>query len=156
MIKVLSAIVLTITCVSAAQQKNESVVNHIGLKLLPGEFFVCRLQKNATIPKWAVTSTPMSITRSEEALSIIAPARVVPRGTNCAKGWRTFEVGFNPPEAFGVVEAFARPLAQERISIHWISSSPTDYLMVEQKNLETATHVLSAAGHEIEREGQSQ
>ena len=156
MIKALSAMVLTMTCVSAAQQNNESVVSHIGLQLLPGEFLVCRLQKSATIPNWATAATPISITRSGQALSIIAPATVVPRGTNCAKGWRTFEVGFNPPEAFGVVEAFARPLAQERISIHWVSSSPTDYLMVEQKNLEAAIHALSAAGHPIQREGQSQ
>ena len=75
----------------------------------------------------------------------------MPQGTNCARGWRTFEVGFNPPSAFGVVEAFARPLAREHISIHWISSSPTDYLMVEQKNLETAIRVLSAQGHSIRR-----
>lgn len=62
-----------------------------------------------------------------------------------------FEVGFNPPEAFGVVEAFARPLAQQHISIHWISSSPTDYLMVEQQNVEAAIHALSAEGHPIRR-----
>ena len=49
------------------------------------------------------------------------------------------------------MEAFARPLAREHISIHWISSSPTDYLMVEQKNLETAIRVLSAQGHSIRR-----
>ena len=104
--------VLTITCVAAAQQNDGSVVNHIGLQLLPGEFLVCRLPKNAAIPKWASSATPISITRSREALSIVAPASLVPRGTDCAKGWRTFQVGFHRPEAYGVVEAFARPLAQ--------------------------------------------
>lgn len=151
MMKALSAILLALTCVAAAQENNQLLVNQIGLELLPGEFLVCRLQKNATIPEWAVAATPISITRSREALSIIAPANAVPRGSNCKKGWRTFEVGFNPPELFGVVEAFARPLAQQHISIHWISSSPTDYLMVEQTNLKAAIHVLSAAGHPIRR-----
>ena len=62
-----------------------------------------------------------------------------------------FEVGFNPPNVFGVVKAFARPLARRHISIHWICSSPTDYLMVEQQNLESAIRALSAAGHPISR-----
>ena len=150
MIKVLSILLATVTCISAAQQ-NELVVNHIGLQLLPGEFQVCRLGNTASIPHWAMTGTPISITRSSEALSIIAPANLVPPGINCAKGWRMFEVGFNPPEAFGVVESFARPVAEQHISIHWISSSPTDYLMVEQQNVEAAIHVLSAAGHPIHR-----
>ncbi|HEX6503969.1 MAG TPA: hypothetical protein VF011_12015 [Terriglobales bacterium] len=98
MMKALSAILLALTCVAAAQENNQLLVNQIGLELLPGEFLVCRLQKNATIPEWAAAATPISITRSREALSIIAPANAVPRGTNCKKGWRTFEVGFNPPE----------------------------------------------------------
>ncbi len=148
--KVLSVVLVTIACISAAQE-NQLLVSHIGLQLLPGEFLVCRLEKSATIPHWAMRGTPISITRSSEALSIIAPAHLVPRGTDCAKGWRMFEVGFNPPAASGVVEAFARPLAQQHISIHWISSSPTDYLMVEQQNVETAIHVLSAEGHPIHR-----
>jgi len=88
---------------------------------------------------------------SQAALSIIAPNNIVPQGLNCDRGWRTFEVGFNPPSVFGVVAAFARPLAREHISIHWISSSPTDYLMVKQANLETAIRVLSAEGHPIRR-----
>jgi hypothetical protein len=136
---------------TGTQKDTQPIVNQIGLELLPGEFLVCRLEKNAKVPDWAMTTTPSSISRSSAALSIIAPAHAVLKGTNCAGGWRMFEVGFNPPEAFGVVEAFARPLADQRISIHWISSSPTDYLMVEQQNLETAIRVLTAAGHQIRR-----
>jgi hypothetical protein len=126
-------------------------VNQLGLELLQGEFAVCALDKSANIPDWALATTPVSITRSQAALSIIAPNNIVPQGIHCDRGWRTFEVGFNPPSVSGVVEAFARPLARERISIHWISSSPTDYLMVKQTNLEAAIRVLSAEGHPIRR-----
>ena len=149
--KLLSAVLLAVCSMSAAQTAKPPVANNIGLELLPGEYVVCRLDKNATIPDWASTAVPVSITRSPAALSIIARASVVPPGVSCARGWRMFEVGFNPPEVSGVVEGFARPLANEHISIHWISSSPTDYLMVEQQNLEAAIRALSAAGHPIRR-----
>jgi hypothetical protein len=144
----LLAVSLVLSRQTAAAQP---AVNQIGLELLQGEFAVCALEKSANIPDWALTTTPVSITRSQAALSIIASDNIVPQGINCDRGWRTFAVGFTTPSTFGVVAAFARPLARKHISIHWISSSPTDYLMVKQTNLETAIRVLSAEGHPIRR-----
>lgn len=146
-----TTLLLAVSLVWSRQTATQPVVNQIGLELLQGEFAVCALEKSADIPGWALTATPVSITRSQAALSIIAPNNIVPPGINCDRGWRTFEVGFNPPSVSGVVESFARPLAHRRISIHWISSSPTDYLMVKQRNLETAIRALSAEGHPVRR-----
>jgi len=146
-----TTLLLAVSLVLSRQTAAQPAVNQLGLGLLQGEFAVCALEKSTKIPDWALTTTPVSITRSQAALSIIAPNNIVPQGINCDRGWRTFEVGFNPPSVFGVVAAFARPLARRHISIHWISSSPTDYLMVKQANLETAIRVLSAEGHPIRR-----
>ena len=146
-----TTLLFAVSLVLSQQTAALPAVNQLGLELLQGEFAVCALGKSANIPDWALATTPVSITRSQAALSIIAPNNIVPQGIHCDRGWRTFEVGFNPPSVSGVVEAFARPLARERISIHWISSSPTDYLMVKQTNLEAAIRVLSAEGHAIRR-----
>src|SRR5215472_8515843 len=75
-----------------AQASAASGANQLGLILLKGEFAVCALERRAAVPAWASDVVPVSITRSTVALSIIAPAAVVPRGTVCDKQWRAFEV----------------------------------------------------------------
>src|SRR5438552_1783182 len=111
-----TTLLLAVSLVLSRQTAAQPAVNQLGLGLLQGEFAVCALEKSTKIPDWALTTTPVSITRSQAALSIIAPNNIVPQGINCDRGWRTFEVGFNPPSVFGVVAAFARPLARKHIA----------------------------------------
>ena len=134
-----------------AQSNSQPVSNRLGLTLLKGEFAVCALDTRAAIPRWASDIVPVSITRSSAALSVIAAAAVVPRGTDCDKQWRAFEVERNAPSAVGVIAGFSQPLAAARISIHWISSSPADYMLVKEKDLERAIQVLVDAGHPVAR-----
>jgi len=69
----LTTLLLAASFVLSPQTTTQPVVNQIGLELLPGEFAVCALERSAKIPDWALSTTPISITRSQAALSIISP-----------------------------------------------------------------------------------
>ena len=59
------------------------------------------------------------------------------------KDWRVLKV--EGPLGFvmtGIVASLAEPLAQAKISIFYISTYETDYLMVEEKNLQKAKKIL--------------
>ena len=86
-----TTLLLAVSLVLSRHTAAQPAVNQLGLGLSQGEFAVCALEKSTKIPDWALTTTPVSITRSQAALSIIAPNNIVPQGINCDRGWRTFE-----------------------------------------------------------------
>jgi len=60
------------------------------------------------------------------------------------KNWRAFKV--KGPLGFsltGIVASLSKPLAEAQISILYISTYETDYLLVEEKNLQKTKEVLS-------------
>ncbi len=57
------------------------------LILLPDTLAVCRLEPNEPIPDWAQREF-VSITRTEEELSIVCPQERVPEGIRCQRDWR--------------------------------------------------------------------
>ena len=60
------------------------------------------------------------------------------------KDWRAFKV--EGPLGFtltGIISSLSQPLAEAEISIFYISTYETDYLLVEEKNLEKAKKILS-------------
>ena len=114
------------------------------LTLLPGKYGICHFDKNNSIPAWTENLSFCSITRTASELSIICPEEKIPGGVLAEKDWRVFKV--EGPLGFvltGVVASLAKPLAEENISIFYISEYETDYLMVENKNLEKTKAILS-------------
>jgi len=120
------------------------------LSILQGTFAICRLDKGARIPDWALIGSFFSITRTPDELSIVCPQINVPEGTKCDKGWRCLKV--EGPLDFtltGILASLAMPLARASISIFAVSSYDTDYLMVKEKDAKRAVLVLSQEGHQI-------
>jgi len=121
------------------------------LSILPETFAICRLDRNAPVPDWALKGRFFSITRSSEELSIVCPQTNVPAGTTCEKNWRCLKV--EGPLDFsltGVLASLVTPLAEAGIGIFVISTYETDYLMVKQECVERAVRVLRAAGHRVQ------
>lgn len=114
------------------------------LLILQKKFAICRLDKKSKIPDWAKEGTSFtSITRTSDELSIILPQDKIPGGVICEKDWRAFKV--KGPLGFtltGIVASLSKPLAEAKISILYISTYETDYLMVEERNLEKAKKIL--------------
>ena len=119
------------------------------IKLLDGRFAITRLPPDASVPGWAVGDF-VSITRTENELSIVASEKRVPAGLRAERGWRLFEVrGPIDFSQVGILDSLAHPLAASGVGIFVVSTFDTDYLMVQEPDLERAIEALRSAGHEI-------
>ena len=122
----------------------------LNLELLAGSFAVCRLEAEAPVPAWAAGSF-VSLTRTDAELSLVCPEQSVPPGVRAEAGWRCLRV--KGPLGFGltgILASLASPLASSGVSIFVVSTYDTDYLMVQQRDLERALDALRRAGHVIE------
>ena len=111
---------------------------------------ICRLEKNAPIPEWALTGEFFSITRTAEELSVVCPQNQVPPGVQKQDGWKVLQV--EGPLDFsltGVLASLTGPLAKEGISVFAISTYDTDYLLVQQELLEKAIEILTKREYQV-------
>jgi hypothetical protein len=114
------------------------------LFVLSEKFAICHLDKNSPIPDWAKNIAFCSITRTPKELSIVCPQNKIPGGIMVENNWKAFEV--QGPLGFtltGIVSSLSKPLSEAQISIFYISTYETDYILVEEENLEKAKEILS-------------
>jgi hypothetical protein len=118
------------------------------LEVLAGTLAVCRLDPGAPWPPWVTAGPIVSLTRTDAELSIVCPAPDVPAGVQAEGGWRALRV--RGPLGFGltgVLASLASPLASSGVSIFVVSTYDTDYLLVQDRDLDRARHALVRAGH---------
>jgi hypothetical protein len=122
------------------------------LKLLPNKLAVIRLEPDASIPGWATEGTFSSITCTDGEISIFCDSEVMPEHPDKIDGWRAFRVaGQLDLHLTGVISTLAMPLAAKQISVFSISTHDTDYMLVQEDQLEDAIDVLRRAGHTFSR-----
>ena len=117
--------------------------NKLTLTLLKGKLGVCHFPSHFPIPDWAKQCAFCSITRTSDGLSIIAPQELIPGGILVEKDWRVFKV--KGPLGFlltGIVSSISTPLAEAGISILYVSTYETDYLLVKEEDLKKAIKIL--------------
>lgn len=120
------------------------------LTLLAGRFTVCRFPVDAPLPSWALEGPLCSVTRTEDELSVVCSAHLVPAWVRREDGWRCLKlVGPFPFTMVGVLAAVLAPLAEAGVSIFALSTYDTDYVLVKDADLEQARTALVAAGHTI-------
>jgi len=125
-------------------------VKSLWLTVLPGEFSVWRLAADEPLPSLEHGSF-LSMTRTNDELSIVSPATDVPSGSQVEDGWRCLRV--EGPLAFeltGVLAELSAPLARAEIPIFVVSTYDTDYLMVKAADLNRACNTLRNEGHSVE------
>ena len=135
--------------------------NHLGriekprlvLNLLEEPLAICQLEKDAPPPEWVYKGSFCSMTRTPHELSIVCPEENVPADVECDGGWRVMSsegpLGFT---LTGLVETLAEPLAVAGISIFFISTFHTDYVMVKEEDLQIAVMALQNSGHTVQPE----
>jgi uncharacterized protein len=133
---------------------------NLTLSVLPGRYAICRLGGGDALPAWAAVSTAprdagggafVSITRTEDELSIVCPEASVPETARCDRGWRCLKVaGPLDLSMTGVLAGLASPLAESEVNIFAVSTFDTDYLLVKDGRLSVALGTLIRAGHRIE------
>lgn len=120
------------------------------LTLLPDMFAVARFDPNADIPDWASTESFISITRTQDELSIVSRERLIPPRVQAQRGFRCLQV-MGPLEfsEVGILASLAQPLAEAGVSVFVISTYDTDFLFIPSDKLEVGLSVLSEAGNTI-------
>jgi hypothetical protein len=119
------------------------------LTVLSGEFSIWRLAADATLPE-ADPGSFLSVTRTDDELSIVSSATEVPSGARTESGWRCLRVEGPLPFALtGVLAALSAPLAEAGVPIFVISTYDTDYLLVKSVDLERACSALRGDGHVV-------
>jgi hypothetical protein len=122
------------------------------LEIVSGTYAVCRLDARDPLPDWTGTSPFVSVTRTEAEISVVCPEGAVPAGVPNERGWRCLRVvgplGFGMT---GVLASLAVPLASCGVSIFVVSTYDTDYLLVQERDLERGVDALERAGHAVAR-----
>ena len=120
------------------------------LTVFPHRYSICRLDPKAAVPDWATGDDFLSISRTQEELSIVCLERNVPAGVTCASGWRVLKCeGPLDYGLTGIMASLAEPLADAGVPIFPIATHDTDYLLIKEPQLEIATHALTSYGHAV-------
>jgi hypothetical protein len=119
------------------------------LLLLDDRLAICKFAPDAPLPAW-LPGGFVSVTRTQEELSIVCCEAAIPMDVPCEKTWRVFQI--QGPLDFsltGVLVAVAKPLAEAGVSIFAISTFNTDYVLVRAEDVEQSVAALTPAGHRI-------
>jgi len=125
------------------------VSNGLELQLLPDRLAVCRLDATDESPLRA-RSGVFSVTRTADELSVICPEEDAPESAEVSAGWRALKVrGPLDHTATGVLASIAGPLAEARVALFPLATFDTDYVLVQESDVDRATGALEAAGHRV-------
>ncbi|MBZ9811715.1 MULTISPECIES: ACT domain-containing protein [unclassified Mesorhizobium] len=122
----------------------------IRLKQLPGLYAISRLEPGAGIPGWADGPGFVSITRTEDELSIVCLQDRVPDAVKRDDEWVAFKL--QGPFAFdetGIVLSVIRPLSENELGVFVVSTFDGDHLLVKAADRVAATRFLGEAGHTL-------
>jgi hypothetical protein len=123
------------------------------LRVLEGEYAVCRLADDAAAPVVPPRGTGFwSLTEVGEERSLVCLEDLAPPaddGTVVVGDWRILEViGPLDLALTGVMAALSGPLARANIPIFPIATHDTDWILVPAAQLDAAVGALRRAGHE--------
>lgn len=122
------------------------------LTVLAGEYAVCRLSPEAaTIPTWAFAGHWYSLTRTDDELSVVCPASLVPDEVQAERDWCMLRLtGPFPFDMTGILAAVLVPLGAATIPIFALSTFDTDYVLIKTPDLARAVTALRDAGHRVD------
>ncbi len=117
------------------------------LTRLSGRAAICQLDPGADVPDWAWHGPLVSVTKTNDELSIVCEESSMPQTLSAARGWCVWKVaGPMDLSTVGVLASITGPLAQAGISLFAISTFETEYLLVQEENAGMAEEVLRRAG----------
>ena len=124
-------------------------MTNLTLIVLEGTYAVCRSSPDASIPAWATAGPFVSITRTEEELSIVCPDRDVPIDAVSERGWRCLRVAARLDFSLvGVLASLLDPLAEAGIPVFAVSTFDTDYLLTRAGEFHRAVEVLRGRAYD--------
>lgn len=120
------------------------------LELFKNKYGVCRLDVNETIPSFAQKSEFFSITKTHDELSVVCLEKDIPSDVLWERDWRIFKIqGVLDFSLIGILAEISSVLAENKISIFAISTYDTDYILVKDKDVSSASKVLLNNGYKV-------
>jgi len=123
------------------------------MKKLSKKYAVIKLPPNAMIPLWIQSEMFVSITRTDEELSIMLDEGLLGdhleelQGAEVFKGFAGLKIqGPLDFSLIGILAEISSTLAKESISIFAISTFDTDYIFLGEDKLSEAVKALEAVG----------
>ena len=116
------------------------------LEWIPGTFAIARYDGDEPMPPWALDShILMTVTRTHDELSIIAPDHNVPFNAQAERGFVAMRV-VEPLDfkQVGVIATLTRALADAGISILAVSTYETDIILFREEHKDAARDALAA------------
>jgi GNAT superfamily N-acetyltransferase len=137
---------------TAGDEKDAEAEAPHRLRVVPleGTFAVCRLAPDTPLPAWAAGGAFVSVTRTDEELSVVCRQEAIPDGVRCDLGWRCLRVaGTLDFAVVGVLASLLEPLVAAGVSTFVVSTFDTDYLLVKEQDFHRAAATLCRAGHRV-------
>ncbi len=117
--------------------------------LLDGSYALARLPRGRTNIDWKQGEFAVAIA-SPEGTTLVCEAGAVPQGAESQSGFRCLRVGGSfALDSVGVVAATVQPLASAGIGLFAYSTWETDYILIQQTDLQLALSSLTQAGHKV-------
>ncbi len=122
----------------------------MNLKISKGTYSVCRLQKESSIPNWAINGSFYSITKTDEELSIVCESKFVPQEIKSEDNWMMFKIiGPLDFSEIGIINKISSVFKRVNKSLFVISTYDTDYIMCEKNNISELIGELEKEGYLI-------
>src|SRR5262245_59886953 len=113
----------------------------------PETYTVVRLPRDEALPAWVVGPF-VSVTRTQDELSVVCRAGAVPPGVRHEPGWSCLRVAGTLDFALvGALSSLVGPLAAAGVSVFAVSTFDTDYLLVREGDVNRTWTALERAGH---------
>lgn len=126
------------------------MTSHVRMRVLDGDYGVARLEPSEPIPAWAEGPGFVSISRSDDELSVVCLESRIPEGVRDDRGWACLKL--LGPFAFdetGIVLSVIAPLSSNGVGIFVVSTFDGDHVMVKREDLDVARQLLTDAGHTL-------
>ncbi len=120
----------------------------VKLKQLEGVYAIAQVSSDSAIPEWADGDGFVSISRTDDELSVVCLEKRVPSGVTIDAGWSCFK--FIGPFAFGesgVILAVIRPLSESGMGVFVVATFDGDVLLLKNVDVNPAKKLLLEAGH---------
>ena len=125
-------------------------MKQLKLRQLPDTYGIARLEASSPIPPWADGAGFISISRTEDELSIVCQQTRILDSVPSSLNWVCFK--FVGPFAFdetGIVASVVTPLSTGGIGVFVVSTYDGDHVLIKSQDLEQSKTLWENAGHTI-------
>ena len=123
---------------------------NLTIKLLEKTYAVCSLSKDEDISKLIMEGDFLSITKTEDELSLVCEEENISNGIKYEGDWKILKIeGPLDFSLIGIIAKISNIMSENNIPIFVISTYDTDYILIKKKNIHKAIEALKNKNYNI-------